>query len=165
MYEEKFMQMAIEVSSQALTQPGTEPFGAIVVKNGQVVGQGFNHSVAHFDPTSHGEVEAIRDACRNLQTVNLSGCEIYTSCEPCAMCVAAMHVAGIGRFFYAASLAQSGAVFDGLPVSERHPIDVDLLRAAASKDISSSSIPAQQHMAEAAIDILSQWANPRKFRN
>lgn len=162
-YEERFMQLALALSAQALHTPGTEPFGAVVVKDGQVVGQGFNHSVADFDPTSHGEVVAIRDACRRLQTVNLAGCHVYTSCEPCAMCVAAMHIAGISRLFYAASLAQSGQVFEGLPVSQRHPIDVDVLRHACSLDIAHSAIPAEQHQAPAALDILCRWAEPRKL--
>ena len=89
MYREEFMKRAIALSAQALQTPGTEPFAALVVKDGAVVGEGFNHSVAHFDPTSHGEIEAIRDACRKLQTVDLGGCELYTSCEPCALCAAA----------------------------------------------------------------------------
>ena len=111
MYQEQFMKRAIALSAQALHTPGTEPFAALVVRDGVVVGEGFNHSVANFDPTSHGEIEAIRDACRKLQTVDLAGCELYTSCEPCALCVAAMRIAGIGQLYYAASLAQSGAAF------------------------------------------------------
>ena len=103
MYQEQFMKRAIALSAQALQTPGTEPFAALVVKDGAVVGEGFNHSVAHFDPTSHGEIEAIRDACRKLQTVDLGGCDLYTSCEPCALCVAAMRIAGIGQLYYAAS--------------------------------------------------------------
>jgi guanine deaminase len=114
MYQEQFMQRALALSAQALAEPGTEPFGAVVVKDGAIVGEGFNHSVAHSDPTSHGEVEAIRDACRKLGTVSLAGCQLYTSCEPCAMCAAAMHIAGIGQLYYAASLAQSGEAFDGV---------------------------------------------------
>ena len=65
-YRDEFMQRALALSAQALDTPGTEPFGAVVVKDGRIVGEGFNHSVAHWDPTSHGETEAIRDACRRL---------------------------------------------------------------------------------------------------
>jgi guanine deaminase len=111
MYQEIFMKKAIELSAEALSKPGTEPFGAVIVKSGVIVGQGLNHSVAHFDPTSHGEVEAIRDACRRLQCVDLSECEIYTSCEPCALCVAAMGIAGIKHMYCAASLSQAGRAF------------------------------------------------------
>ncbi|MET0333728.1 MAG: deaminase, partial [Rhizobacter sp.] len=68
MYDPRFMSRAIALSQEALTTPGTEPFGAVVVKDGAIVGEGFNHSLVHFDPTSHGEVEALRDACRKLKT-------------------------------------------------------------------------------------------------
>ncbi len=131
MYQEHFMKRAVELSRQALEQPGTEPFGCVVVKDGAIVGEGLNHSLAHFDPTSHGEVEAIRDACRRLQCVDLTGCDLYTSCEPCAMCVATMEVAGISRLYYAASMKQAGRAFADLTRTERHPIDTDALRRSA----------------------------------
>ncbi|WP_228529871.1 nucleoside deaminase [Diaphorobacter caeni] len=156
------MRQALALSARALEEPGTEPFGAVIVKDGEVIGEGFNHSVAHFDPTSHGEVEAIRDACRRLQRVDLTGCDLYSSCEPCAMCVAAMHVAGIRRLYYAASLSQSGNAFEGLPVAQRHPIDVDELRTTAGATLQAGPIIAEQHLAEDAIDILEAWAGPRK---
>jgi guanine deaminase len=132
-----------------------------VVKDGVVVGEGFNHSVAHFDPTSHGEIEAIRDACRRLQTVDLSGCDLYTSCEPCALCVAAMRVAGIGKLYYAASLAQSGAAFEGVPASARHPIDVDALRAEAGAPLAQRLPPAEQRLELEAVQVLQAWAASR----
>lgn len=160
-YQIEFMQRAIELSAQALTAPGTEPFGAVVVRDGQIVGEGLNHSVAHFDPTSHGEVEALRDACRKLRTINLSGCEVYTSCEPCALCVAAMQIAGIGRLFYAATLAQSGEAFEGLSQTDRNPIDCDLLRAEAGAPIDMRRLPAAQRLAPEAIAVLKTWAAQR----
>jgi len=156
------MQRALALSAQALQEPGTEPFGAVVVKDGVIVGEGFNHSVAHHDPTSHGEVEAIRDACRKLGTVNLSGCELYTSCEPCAMCVAAMHIAGIAKLYYAASLAQSGEAFEGVTVAARHPIDVEALRIEAGSPFERRRLPAEQKMDDEAVRILSAWAAPRR---
>lgn len=162
MYEEKFMQRAIALSAEALDTPGTEPFGAVVVRDGIVVGEGFNHSLANFDPTSHGEVEAIRDACRKLKSVSLSGCDLYTSCEPCALCVAAMRIVGIRKLFYAASLDESGDAFEGLPVAARHPIDVDDLRAEAGATLDARSLPSEQQMASPAVDILRRWAAPRK---
>ena len=161
MYEPSFMARAIALSQQALTTPGTEPFGAVVVKNGCLLGEGFNHSRAHFDPTSHGEVEAIRDACRRLETVDLTGCELYTSCEPCALCVAAMHIVGIERLYYAASLAQSGEAIAGLTPEQRHPIDCDLLRAEAGGLVDQRRMPAEQKMAPEAIAVLKAWANQR----
>lgn len=155
------MKRAIALSAQALQTPGTEPFGAVVVKDGQVVGEGFNHSVAHFDPTSHGEVEAIRDACRNLKHVDLSGCELYSSCEPCALCVAAMRIAGIGKLYYAASLAQSGQAFAGLPAVARHPIDVEALRAEAGAPLEGRTMPAEQKLDQEAVRVLAAWAASR----
>jgi len=162
MYQEQFMKRAIALSAQALQTPGTEPFAALVVKDGAVVGEGFNHSVAHFDPTSHGEIEAIRAACRRLRTVDLGGCELYTSCEPCALCVAAMRIAGIGQLYYAASLAQSGAVFEGVPAAARHPIDVEALRAEAGAPLERRQLPAEQRMADEAVRVLADWAEARK---
>jgi tRNA(Arg) A34 adenosine deaminase TadA len=162
MYEERFMRRAIELSAQALTTPGTEPFGAVIVRDGAIVGEGFNHSAVHHDPTSHGEVEAIRDACRRQQTVDLGGCDMYTSCEPCALCVAAMSIAGIRRTFYAASLAQSGEAFEGVSTANRHPIDVEVLRREAGSPLEGRSMPYQQAMDAQAVNILREWAAPRK---
>jgi guanine deaminase len=158
MYEEKYMRRAIELSARALTTPGTEPFGAVIVRDGVVVGEGFNHSAAHHDPTSHGEVEAIRDACRRLKTVDLRNCDLYTSCEPCALCVAAMSIVGIRRTFYAASLAQSGEAFEGVSTANRHPIDVEVLRREAGSPLTGRSMPYQQTMDTDAVNILKKWA-------
>jgi guanine deaminase len=161
MYRPEFMMRAIELSQEALTHPGTEPFGAVVVKDGRIVGEGWNHSLVNFDPTSHGEVEALRDACWKLQTVDLTSCELYTSCEPCALCVAAMQIVGIGRLYYAASLAQSGEAFEGLNPAQRHPIDVDVLRSECGSTIDARRMPAEQQMAPEAIAVLKAWAHQR----
>lgn len=162
MYQEAFMKRALALSASALHEPGTEPFGAVVVRDGQVIGEGFNHSVANFDPTSHGEIEAIRDACRRLQRVSLAGCDLYTSCEPCALCVAAMGIVGIQRLFYAASLDQSAVAFEGLPVEARHPVDIEQLRAETGAPLAQRQLPAEQHLAAEAVEILTAWATPRK---
>lgn len=161
MYQPEFMQRAIALSQTALTTPGTEPFGAVIVKEGRVVGEGLNHSLAHFDPTSHGEVEAIRDACRRLSTVDLSGCELYTSCEPCALCVALMNIVGIGQLFYASSLAQSGAAFSDLAPQHRHPIDCDLLRSECGAQVQQRAMPSAQKMDREATAVLKAWAAQR----
>lgn len=132
------------------------------MKDGVIVGEGFNHSVVQHDPTSHGEVEAIRDACRRLGTVNLAGCVLYSSCEPCAMCAAAMHIAGIERLYYAASLEQSGEALAGVTTAARHPIDVEALRAEAGAPLHARRLPAQQHLDVQAVRILAEWAAPRR---
>jgi len=162
MFNRDFMLRALELSAQALHTPGTEPFGAVVVKDGKIVGEGFNHSLAHFDPTSHGETEAIRDACRNLQTVDLRGCELYTSCEPCALCVAAMNIAGIGKMYYAANLTQSDAALADLPLANRFPIDVDNLRRECGSPLQGRHMPAEQAMPAEAVEILRAWAAQQK---
>ena len=108
---EDFMRRAIEIARESLTEPGALPYGAVVVKDGAIVGEGLNRSHGKFDPTSHGEVEAIRDACKRLGAPTLPGCDLYTSCEPCSMCVATMHVAGIERLYYASTIAESAVFF------------------------------------------------------
>ena len=85
------MQMAIDLSQYALDSKCGGPFGAIIVKEGAIVGSSGNKVFINCDPTAHAEVMAIRDACRNLKTTDLSGCEIYASAEPCPMCTAAIY--------------------------------------------------------------------------
>ena len=165
MYRETFMKRAIALSREALDRPGIEPFGAVIVKDDIIIGEGLNHSLAHFDPTSHGEVEAIRDACRRLQCVDLSGAELYTSCEPCALCVATMAIVGIAQLYYAASGEQAGAVLTKLTKAQRHPIDVDHLRAESGAPIHQRTLPATQAMDAEAAAILQQWAAARAMQS
>lgn len=160
-FDEAFMRRAIEISAQALETPGTEPFGAVVVLGGRIVGEGINRSVANHDPTSHGETEAIRDACRKLGTVDLRGADLYTSCEPCALCVAAMTIAGIENLYYAADMAQAGAALGALPETVRFPIDVERLRSECGKPVEARLMPAEQKMAPEAAGILRTWAAQR----
>ncbi|WP_424934391.1 nucleoside deaminase [Amaricoccus macauensis] len=158
MYNETFMQRAIEISARALNEPGLEPFGAVIVKDGEIIGEGINRSLKNFDPTSHGETEAIRDACRNLESVDLSGCDLYTSCEPCTLCVSAMAIAGISRLYFAASMDQAGSAFENLTPAERHPIDTDLLVHECSAPVLQRKLPASQALGADAAEILRQWA-------
>ncbi|MFT5448898.1 MAG: guanine deaminase [Gammaproteobacteria bacterium] len=116
--EEKFMARAIEIARESLDMPGTLPYGAVVVKDGVILGEGLNRSGATFDPTSHGEVEAIRDACRRLSRTSLRGADLYTSGEPCAMCVATMYQVGIERLFYAGAASDSADFFQRLAAND-----------------------------------------------
>ena len=150
-----FIQRAIALSREALAKPGCAPFGAVIVKDGQIVGEGLNHAIAHSDPTSHGEVEAIRDACKRLGTLELAGCDLYTSCEPCALCVAAMQIAGIRKLYYAASLKQSAAALD---TALRPAIDIEVLRAEAGAPIAARRMPTQQLADADALVVLEAWA-------
>ena len=96
----RFMQMAIDLSQYALDSKCGGPFGAIIVKDGKIIGSGSNRVTADLDPTAHGEVTAIREACKNIGTIDLSGCEIYTSAEPCPMCTAAIYWSKIEAVYY-----------------------------------------------------------------
>ena len=158
MYDEGFMRRAIEISAQALTTPGAQPFGAVVVKDGEIVGEGLNRSQADHDPTSHGETEAIRDACRRLGTVDLRGCEMYASCEPCPMCVAAMGISGIAQLYYAADGATSRAALGNLPESVRFPINVQDLRTECGRPVEDQARPSRQVLRDEAAEVLQAWA-------
>lgn len=97
----EFMEMAIDEAIANLKSKDGGPFGAVVVKDGKVVGKGRNKVLKDHDPTAHGEVNAIRDACKNLGTHDLTGCEIYTSSYPCPMCLGAIIWANIKKVYYA----------------------------------------------------------------
>jgi tRNA(Arg) A34 adenosine deaminase TadA len=96
----KFMREAIRLSIQMMRRGKGGPFGAVVVRNGKIVGRGSNQVTSANDPTAHAEVVAIRDACQRLKTFQLDDCELYTSCEPCPMCLSAIYWARLGKVFY-----------------------------------------------------------------
>ena len=95
----KFMQMAIELSIENI-DGGGGPFGAVIVRDGEVIATGTNRVVPNVDPTAHAEVMAIRNACAKLGTFQLTDCTIYSSCEPCPMCLSALYWAGVRRICY-----------------------------------------------------------------
>lgn len=95
-----FMEEAIKESAKNLATGDGGPFGAIIVKDNKIVGRGHNEVIKNNDPTCHGEMQAIRDACRNLGTYDLTGCELYTSAYPCPMCLGAIIWANIKKVYY-----------------------------------------------------------------
>ncbi|MBQ9137367.1 MAG: nucleoside deaminase [Alistipes sp.] len=97
--DEKFMQLAIDLSIENVAIGGG-PFGAVVVRNGEVIATGTNRVTESCDPTAHAEVSAIRAACAAVGSFKLSGCTVYSSCEPCPMCLSALYWAGVERIFY-----------------------------------------------------------------
>lgn len=99
----KMMSYAVQMALESAQTKNGGPFGAIIVKNGEIVGFGKNSVTTKNDPTAHAEVMAIRDACQNLNTFQLEDCEIYTSCEPCPMCLGAIYWARLNKIYYAAS--------------------------------------------------------------
>ena len=105
-----FMDEAIAESAKNLKTGHGGPFGAVVVKDGVIVGRGHNEVLKHNDPTCHGEIQAIRDACRSLGTYDLSGCELYTSAEPCPMCLSAIIWANIKTVYYGNSAKDAAAI-------------------------------------------------------
>lgn len=96
----EFMRKAIALSDESVSVGGG-PFGAVIVKDGKIVGAAANRVTLNNDPTAHAEVMAIREACQNLGTFDLSGCTLYASCEPCPMCLSAIYWARIEEYFYA----------------------------------------------------------------
>ena len=96
----KFMTRAIELSIESVNSGGG-PFGSVIVKNDKVITEGSNKVTSTNDPTAHGEIVAIRDACKKLNNFNLSGCDLYSTCEPCPMCLSAIYWARIDKIFYA----------------------------------------------------------------
>ena len=107
---EKFLRRAIELAETSIKNGGG-PFGAVIVKNGEIIAETSNSVTKDLDPTAHAEVNCIRQACKKLGTFVLEGCEIYSSCEPCPMCLSAIYWAHIDRIFYAAT--KEDAAFGG----------------------------------------------------
>lgn len=142
-----FMQKAIELSNTGMYNNQGGPFGAIVVKNGVIVGQGNNQVTSSNDPTAHAEIVAIRDACKNLGTFQLEGCEIYTSCEPCPMCLGAIYWSRPNKIYYANTRADATAIgFDDSFIYDEFKIDFDYRK-----------IPMIQLNREEALKIFEQW--------
>lgn len=97
--EENYIKLAAELAERSVLNGGG-PFGAVIVKNGEIVATGVNSVTSSKDPTAHAEINAIRNACAELDSFNLSGCEVYSSCEPCPMCLSALYWAGVSRIYY-----------------------------------------------------------------
>lgn len=141
--DQYFLRKAIELAREGMHSNLGGPFGALVVKNGEIVGQGCNRVASSSDPTAHAEVVAIRDACQRLGHFQLEGCVVYASCEPCPMCLGAIYWARPDRLVYAASHSDAAdlAGFDdrfiyeemALPVNERSIPTLQLLAEEGRK--------------------------------
>ncbi len=142
-----FMQEAIGQAVENVRSGRGGPFGAVVVKQGRVIAAGSNCVTATNDPTAHAEVNAIREACRILGTFQLTGCEIYTSCEPCPMCLGAIYWARPDRVYFAATAADAAdAGFDDSLIYE------ELKRGHAGR-----RIPLEPMMREAGLEPFRLW--------
>ncbi len=143
----KYMQLAIDLSVENVDNGGG-PFGAVIVRDGEIIATGVNRVVANNDPTAHAEVSAIRHACDKLKTYRLEGCTIYSSCEPCPMCLSAIYWAGIKRLCYGNTKADAKVIdFDDQFIYEQ----LDL-------DYAHRSIECEHFMREAAQKAFIKWA-------
>lgn len=147
MYKKEFMLEAIEMSKKCLVTGKGGPFGAVIVKDEKIVGRGSNMVTINNDPTAHAEVVAIRDACKNLNTFQLDGCEIYTSCEPCPMCLGAIYWARPQKMYYAANKYDaSEAGFDDSFIYK----EIEL-------PYNKRKIPAEQYDQQEAVKVFDSW--------
>lgn len=148
-----FMRRAIELSEKMMADDVGGPFGAVIVRDGKIIGEGYNQVTSLGDPTAHAEVMAIREACRNLGTFTLAGAEIYASCEPCPMCLAAIYWARLDRLYYANSRDDA----------KRIGFDDDMIYRELTRKIDQRSIPTARLLAEEASRAFDLWlAKPDK---
>jgi tRNA(Arg) A34 adenosine deaminase TadA len=150
----EFLRRAIALATENVVSGKGGPFGAVIVRDGQVIAQGANMVTSTDDPTAHGEVIAIRAACKALKTFTLVGCELYTSCEPCPMCLAASHWARLEAVYYGCSAADAA----------RAGFDDAFLYEEFRKDPAARALPATQLLAEEAWSSFAAWiASPNKI--
>ncbi len=145
---EEFMRIAIEISEKNVLENLGGPFGAIIVKNGQIIAQGANRVAATNDPTAHAEVSAIRVACQVLNTFDLSGCTIYTSCEPCPMCLSAIYWAHIESIYYANTKADAGNI----------GFDDQFIYNELAKPAHKRTLPVKQLLRDEALQAFKLWS-------
>jgi guanine deaminase len=142
-----FMKRAIQLSRQGMQHNQGGPFGSVIVKAGKIIGEGNNHVISTNDPTAHAEIVAIRDACSKLNTYDLSGCEIYCSCEPCPMCLSAIYWARIGKIYFANNRKDAAAI----------GFDDDLIYTEIPKPVNERKVPAEMLLREEAIKVFEEW--------
>ncbi len=144
--KEKWMRKAIDLSIENVANGGG-PFGAVIVKDEKIIAEGVNRVTASNDPTAHAEVSAIRTACRKLGTFKLEGCSIYTSCEPCPMCLSAIYWAGISHIYYGNTKQDAEHIHFG----DKFIYD------EIAKPYSERSIPIECMMREEALKAFEAW--------
>lgn len=144
---QRWLAEAVSLAKAGLEEKGGGPFGAVIVRNGNLVGGGWNQVTRNLDPTAHAEVVAIRHACQSLRRFDLRGCELFTSCEPCPMCLAAIYWARIDRVFYACSREDAA----------RAGFDDQFIYDQIGLDLSKRSLPMVQVGCEAADGLFREW--------
>ena len=142
----KFMQRAIELSIESINSGGG-PFGSVIVKDEKIISEGMNRVTVDNDPTSHGEIVAIRNACKKLNTFNLSNCSLYSSCEPCPMCMSAIYWSRIGNVYYANTRDDAKKI----------NFDDSLIYSEIPKKNEDKKIPIKQMMRNEALKAFDLW--------
>ena len=144
----KFMQRAIELSIESINSGGG-PFGSVIAKGDEIISEGMNRVTKNNDPTAHGEIVAIRNACKNLNDFSLKGCELYTSCEPCPMCLSAIYWSRIDKIYYANTRDDAKKI----------DFDDSLIYSEFTKKIKERKIPTIQLMRDEALQGFKLWKN------
>ena len=145
----EIMKRTIELARMKMHDDGYWPFGCVIIKDGEVVGKGCNNMPLANDPTGHGEIVAIRDACKRLGTMDLSGCELYTSCEPCSLCASAIWQTKIDKVYYGAAIEDT-LVFGS---------DFSPMREDVGRPIHQRSTPAERVLGAEGRALLEEWAS------
>ena len=143
-----FMQEAVTLSARALTEGEGGPFGCVIVKDGEIIGRGWNQVLTCNDPTAHAEVVAIRDACAHLKSFQLDGCILYTSCEPCPMCLGAIYWARPSAVYFANTRKDAAAI----------GFDDDFIYHELKLPMHERSIPITGMNKESAMKVFADWA-------
>jgi guanine deaminase len=151
----QFMRMAIELSASNIEQGLGGPFGAVIVKDGAVIASSANKVVVDIDPTAHAEISAIRLACKQLGTYNLAGCEIYTSCEPCPMCLGAIYWARIDKIYYANTKADAAGI----------GFDDHFIYGEIESSMDDRKLTFVQLLRDEALPVFKRWQSTESDRN
>jgi len=142
----EFMKRAIELSIESVNKNGG-PFGSVIAKDNKIIAEGSNKVTFSNDPTAHGEIVAIREACKKLNNFNLSGCELYSTCEPCPMCLSAIYWARIDKVYYANTREDARKI----------DFDDSFIYSEIKKNINERKIPMTQMMRDEALKAFELW--------
>jgi tRNA(Arg) A34 adenosine deaminase TadA len=145
--QKEFMRAAIWLSLAKMRANCGGPFGAVVVREGKIIARGWNQVTSANDPTAHAEVTAIRAACKKLKTFRLDGCALYTSCEPCPMCLAAIYWARLKMVYYANTRKDAARI----------QFDDDLIYREVARPVSRRKIPMRQLLRSEALKVFAEW--------
>lgn len=143
----EFMRAAIDLSVRKMRRGAGGPFGAVVIRRGEVIARGWNRVTSSNDPTAHAEIVAIRSACRRLETFHLGECDLYTSCEPCPMCLSAIYWAHVRRVYYGATRRDAAAI----------DFDDDFIYREIARPIGRRRVRMKQLMRAEALEAFDEW--------